>query len=156
MSPVVWRAEADDAPQVARLFILFRDWLGRDEPPDRAFIEGARRLIGTDAAEYLLAARRPAAEAEALCQLRFRWGVWYDGVDCLLEDLFVAEDARGSGLGEALVQAALERARERGCRRVELDVSEGNAPALRLYERFGFASGRPGEGRDLFMRRRLP
>jgi GNAT superfamily N-acetyltransferase len=155
-APVVWRATADDVPEVARLLGLFRDWLGRSEPPDGALLEGVGRLIGTDGAEYLLAAREEGAAPEALCQLRFRWGVWYDGRDCLLEDLFVAERARGAGFGAALVEAALKRARERGARRVELDVNEANAPALALYARFGFSSGDQGEGRDLFMRRRLP
>ena len=37
-----------------------------------------------------------------------------------------------AGLSAALVEAALRRARDRGCGRVELDVNEGNAPAAAL------------------------
>jgi ribosomal protein S18 acetylase RimI-like enzyme len=59
-------------------------------------------------------------------------------------------------VGRELVEAAFERARERGCARMLLDTNESNEAALRLYESMGFrsGSGAPG-GRDVFMRRRL-
>ena len=155
-SPLVWTAGPDEAVEVARLFGRFRDWFGRTEPSDEVFLEGAERLIASHDAEYLLAARTRGAEPEGVCQLRFRWGLWYGAPDCLLEDLYVEDAARGAGLGRALVELALERASARGCARIELDVSEENTPARRLYERFGFASGQPGMGRDLLLRRRLP
>jgi ribosomal protein S18 acetylase RimI-like enzyme len=54
------------------------------------------------------------------------------------------------------VAAAIERARERACARIQLDTGEGNAPALALYRSFGFESGtgEPG-GRDVMLRMRL-
>src|SRR4051794_1590276 len=61
--------------------------------------------------------------------------------DCWLEDLFVRDEDRRKGLGEQLVALALERARARGCGRVELDVSESNRGAWVLYERMGFSPG---------------
>src|SRR4029077_12525992 len=68
----------------------------------------------------------------------------------------VDERARGTGLGRALVAATLDRARARGCRRVELDVNEANATAQRLYESFGFSStSNPYRARDLYMRRHV-
>jgi ribosomal protein S18 acetylase RimI-like enzyme len=45
---------------------------------------------------------------------------------------------RGLGLGGALLELATERARDRGCTRLALEVREDNGPALRLYERAGF------------------
>ncbi len=45
---------------------------------------------------------------------------------------------RGQGIGTALIQAALEKARNIGLPRVELTVSEENARAKTLYEKFGF------------------
>lgn len=56
----------------------------------------------------------------------------------LLVSVWVAPTARGRGVGEALVRAAVEVARERGRRRVMLDVGDHNTPAIRLYERLGF------------------
>ncbi len=53
--------------------------------------------------------------------------------------MFVHESSRGLGGGTALVQAALACARERPeVRLITLTVTEGNAPAIGLYERCGF------------------
>lgn len=53
--------------------------------------------------------------------------------------MFVAESARGLGAGRALVHAALEAAAARpGIVVVTLTVTEGNAPAIALYESCGF------------------
>jgi ribosomal protein S18 acetylase RimI-like enzyme len=51
----------------------------------------------------------------------------------------VSTSHRSHGVGAALVQAALTQARSRsGVRLVQLTVTQGNASAQRLYERFGF------------------
>ena len=63
--------------------------------------------------------------------------------------------ARRTGLGRALVDAAVERARERGCKRIELDVNEDNAPALALYAACGFRVDWKSSGRSLFIGRTL-
>jgi ribosomal protein S18 acetylase RimI-like enzyme len=132
--------------------IGFRNWWQRDEPDDAAFEAGVRRLLADPNTDFLLAGE-PAA---AVCQLRYRYAVWTASEDCSLEDIFVEEEARGSGVGRALVEAAFDRARERGCARMELDVNEANAAALRLYESMGFeAWSDPPGGRNLLMRRRL-
>jgi GNAT superfamily N-acetyltransferase len=144
-------ATPDDADDVARLMIGFRDFWDRDEPGDEAFETGARRLLADPNTDFLLAGEPPAG----VCQLRYRYSIW-TGSDCWLEDIFVEEAARGTGLGRALMEAAFERARERGCARMELDVNEANSGALKLYESLGFDgwSDPPG-GRNLLMRRRL-
>jgi ribosomal protein S18 acetylase RimI-like enzyme len=145
-------ATADDAADVARLMIGFRNWWQRDEPDDAAFEAGAGRLLADPNTEFLLGGD-PAA---GVCQLRYRFSIWTGVEDCWLEDLFVEEQARGSGLGRELAEAALTRGRERGCARVELDVNEANAAALALYESLGFESrSDPPGGRNLLMRRRL-
>jgi GNAT superfamily N-acetyltransferase len=133
-------AEPDEAGTVARLLIGFRDWYGRDEPADATFHDGVQRLIGRDDTEFLLAAG-PAGEPGGVCQLRYRYGVWMAADDCWLEDLFVRDEDRRHGLGRLLVAKAIERARGRGCGRIELDVSESNRGAWALYERMGFSAG---------------
>lgn len=136
-----WLARPEEADDVARLLIAFRDWYGRSDPPDQSFHEGVRRLIEDENTEYLLASRAEGAEPGGVCQLRYRYGLWYAATDCWLEDLFVRDAHRRKGLGEQLVALALERARARGCGRVELDVSESNRGAWALYERMGFSAG---------------
>lgn len=136
-----WLAEPHEAAAVARLLVGFRDWYGRSDPPDETFLAGVERLIVRPDTEYLLAAAGGGGEPGGVCQLRYRYGVWMAAEDCWLEDLFVLEAERRAGLGEALVAGAIERARERGCGRIELDVSESNRAAWALYERMGFSAG---------------
>ena len=52
--------------------------------------------------------------------------------------LMVALDARRQGVGTALLQAAVEWAREAGIRKLELHVFPWNDAAISLYEAFGF------------------
>jgi ribosomal protein S18 acetylase RimI-like enzyme len=150
----IWRASPEEAGDVARLIIGFRDHLGREEPADASITTSVQRLLAREEAEYLLGAPGDGDDPAGVVQLRYRWGLWWAAPDCWLEDLFVEEHARRSGLGRALVRAALDRARERGCRRVELDVNTENPPALALYRSLGFQTGKEG-GQDLLMRRRL-
>ena len=149
----VWRAEPGDSRAVAGLLVEFRDWWGRSWPPAASFLASVDRLMAGTDAEFLLGSARPDGAPAGVCQVRFRFGVWHSAEDCWIEDLFVREDARRSGLGAALVEAALERARARGCARAELDVNEHNRAALALYERYGFRSAsEPSAGRNLLLR----
>jgi ribosomal protein S18 acetylase RimI-like enzyme len=149
---VVRLATQDDAADVARLMIGFRDWQGRSEPDNASIAATVERLLADPNTEFLLGGGPPVG----VCQLRYRLSVWTGTDDCCLEDLFVEADVRGSGLGRELVDAALERARERGCTRMVLDANEANAPAQALYRSVGFDSwSAAAGGNDLFMRLRL-
>ena len=57
-------------------------------------------------------------------------GIW-------LEDLFVQPDARGHGLGKALLVAVAQMAVERGCARLEWSVLDWNEPAIGFYRKLG-------------------
>jgi RimJ/RimL family protein N-acetyltransferase len=52
--------------------------------------------------------------------------------------LMVAAEHRGRGIGRQLLEAAVEWSRMSEIRKLELHVFPHNAPALRLYESFGF------------------
>ena len=54
-----------------------------------------------------------------------------------LESLSVRDDARGAGVGSALIEAAFEHFRSVGAAEMTLDVLDGNDAARRLYERHG-------------------
>lgn len=54
----------------------------------------------------------------------------------------VEPDARGRGVGRALLEAAEERARAAGLRYVSLMVTDDNVPARKLYDRAGFLTER--------------
>ena len=61
--------------------------------------------------------------------------------------MWVAPHARGAGVGRELVEAVIGWARERGCARLVLSVTETNEGAARFYEACGFAD--TGERRPL-------
>jgi ribosomal protein S18 acetylase RimI-like enzyme len=146
----VWRAEPHEAEIVARLLVGFRNHNGHDWPSDNAMLATVERLIEQPDVDFLLACADADSPPAAVCQLRYRLSVWTAALDCWLEDLFVEEAARRSGCGAALVDAAIARARERGCRRIELDTNETNTAALALYHRFGFSENSKGD-RSLFL-----
>jgi len=150
----VWRAEPAEAATVARLIAEFGEWWGQNVLPADEIQASVERIMAGADGEYLLGAA-DGTDASGVCQLRFRWSVWKSAEDCWLEDLYVQESARRSGLGRALVEAAVERARERGSRRIELDVNEDNAPARALYEACGFLTEPKPPGRTLFVSRPL-
>ncbi len=54
-----------------------------------------------------------------------------------LEDLFVRPDARGSGLGKALLSHLAALAVERDCARLEWSVLDWNEPAIGFYKKLG-------------------
>jgi GNAT superfamily N-acetyltransferase len=54
-----------------------------------------------------------------------------------LEDLFVRPEARGSGLGKALLQRLAQLAVERGCARLEWWVLDWNEPSIGFYTSLG-------------------
>ena len=55
-----------------------------------------------------------------------------------LMSMWVAPEARGQGVGEALIEAVIEYARSNGAIRLLLDVGDDNEPAIALYARKGF------------------
>jgi GNAT superfamily N-acetyltransferase len=144
-----------EAGTVAALLVAFRDHMDHDGPPEGEFLESVEKLIGRDDTEYWLAGADDDGPAVGVCQLRFRHSVWTSSEDCWLEDLFVRRSARGLGLGKALVLRAMDRARERGCARIELDTEQGNLAAVALYESLGFSNTSKGESRGLFFGARL-
>src|SRR5688572_5347353 len=139
-----WLAQPHEAETIADLLVAFRDHMGSAWPSENAFLASVERLLEDRDTEFLLAAPGDGAPAAGVLQLRFRLSVWKAAPDAWLEDLFVAENARRAGVGDALVALAIERARARGARRIELDCNEHNAGALALYERHGFSARSKG------------
>jgi GNAT superfamily N-acetyltransferase len=66
---------------------------------------------------------------------------WSIGNYCYLQDLFVAEEARGTRLGRALIEAVYAKAKEAGASRVYWLTHESNATGRRLYDRVAENAG---------------
>jgi GNAT superfamily N-acetyltransferase len=66
---------------------------------------------------------------------------WTGGNYCYLQDLFVAPEVRGRGLGKSLIEAVSAAARRRACSRVYWTTHETNAKAQSLYDKVAERSG---------------
>jgi len=67
----------------------------------------------------------------------------------------VVPNRRGHGIGDALLNALLERARADGYRALSLAVEAGNDALLGFYEKHGFERVHEDGGDSVTMRRRL-
>ena len=54
-----------------------------------------------------------------------------------LEDIFISKDFRGRGVGELMLKYIATLAKSRGFERIDFQVLEWNAPAIRFYENLG-------------------
>ena len=71
----------------------------------------------------------------------FHRSCWTVGNYCYLQDLFVAPEARGLGLGRALIAAVEEAARQAGASRLYWLTQESNSAARALYDQVAERSG---------------
>jgi len=102
-------------------------------------------LAGSDVIAFL--AGDPAV---GLALLTLRPNVWYDGPVVLVDELYVAPEARGRGLGSALLAAVESLTRERGGRLIEIAVDGADTDAHRFYERHGYTSVEAGQDQPSF------
>jgi GNAT superfamily N-acetyltransferase len=144
---VLREARAEDVRAIVGL--LAADQLGatRDSAADDADLaayQAAFRAIDADPAHLLLVAEA-AGEVVATMQLSFLPGLARRGaLRAQIEAVRVAESTRGSGLGAAMMQWAIDEARRRGCALVQLTSDKSRTSAHRFYERLGFVASHEG------------
>lgn len=83
------------------------------------------------------------AEGKALGMVHFIYhrSNWSIENSCYLQDLLVAAETRGTGIGRKLIEFVYATAKEDGCCKVHWLTHESNATAIQLYERI---AERPG------------
>lgn len=91
-----------------------------------------RRVLSPDSSLFCrLAESEQGVVGFAICVLHE--GTWVTAPLCYLEDLFVADAARGKGAGRALIEAIIDEARDKAWSKVYWVTREGN-PARALYD----------------------
>jgi GNAT superfamily N-acetyltransferase len=70
------------------------------------------------------------------------YSTWEGKPGLYIEDIFVEESARGTGVGRRLIAAVAKIAHSRGCARIDLAVLHWN-PARGFYHRLGFRHAEP-------------
>jgi GNAT superfamily N-acetyltransferase len=149
----VRRASPGDAEAIARLFHHFQLEFSEPTPGVEALAVRYEVLIRRHEMTVLLVGDGP----DGFAQLRFRPWVYTDGLHAYLEELYVVPARRGHGLGRALLETAIETARDEGATHMELGTGEDDVAARSLYEAMGFTNRERGpEGpRMLFYEREL-
>ena len=125
---------------MARLLHDFQTEFSEPVPELGVLAVRVGELIERGEATFLLAGGGPDGVAE----LRFRPSIMTGALDAYLEELYVAPAKRGQGLGRALLEAAMEAARERGAVHMDLGTSETDTAARALYESAGFTNREGG------------
>jgi ribosomal protein S18 acetylase RimI-like enzyme len=103
-------------------------------PPTREEVE---EMVTSPAIVHLIA-RDPERGGQIVGTLTLAMFRIPTGLRAWIEDVIVDDESRGKGIGEALVRAALEKAREAGARTVDLTSRPSREAANRLYLRVGF------------------
>ena len=67
---------------------------------------------------------------------------WSPNGHCYLEDLFVAPDVRGAGVGRALIDYVKDYAIEQKCSRLYWNTDADNETARKLYDTYVLESGK--------------
>ena len=153
MTHAVRRAEIADAEDIGRLLHDFNTEYDDYTPGPEAMGKRIAQLLASGDVTVLLCGDGP----DGLAVLRFRPSLWRETLDCYLEELYVVPDRRGQGLGQALMEAAMETAREEGAGYMDLGTAETDTAARALYEKLGFSNkeGKPDGPVNYFYERDL-
>jgi ribosomal protein S18 acetylase RimI-like enzyme len=144
----VRRAAGEDATGVAQLLHDFNTEYDDPTPAVPVLAERVGELLAEKAIAVLLAGQPPTGVAV----LRIKPSLWSQAADAYLEELYVVPAQRGKGIGKALLQAAIDAAREAGADHFELTTGETDTEARGLYESFGLTNreGAPDGPRMLY------
>ncbi|QFG23522.1 GNAT family N-acetyltransferase [Actinomadura sp. WMMB 499] len=139
-------ATAADLPRIVRL--LADDPLGStretagERIPEAYFTAFA--AIQKDPNNSVVVAEIDGEIAGTL-QLTYIPGLTYGGGErAQIEGVRVASEQRGHGVGQALIEWAVDRARARGCRLVQLTTDRQRPDAIRFYQKMGFRPSHMG------------
>lgn len=110
------------------------------EIPAEVIATNWRRFL--DPADPLHAALAWAdGQAVGLVHWLYHRSSWTIGDYCYLEDLYIARDLRGQGVGRQLIDYVEAAARDSGCSKLYWLTHETNTMAMRLYARVAERSG---------------
>lgn len=70
--------------------------------------------------------------------LTWGWGIESGGMEALVDEMLIHPSRRSEGIGEMLLQATLERAKQEGVKVVFLETEKDNPRSRKLYSKVGF------------------
>ena len=128
--------DLDDLVPLVGAYLEFYE-TARDAPSIEAFCRAL--LADPDHEGIQLVARDAAGSAIGFATVFWTWSTTRLARLAVMNDLFVAPEARGAGAADALILACCDRARRRGCAALEWQTALDNTRAQAVYERVGGA-----------------
>jgi GNAT superfamily N-acetyltransferase len=125
-----------DLPDLLPLMRGYCDFYEVD-PSDDALLALSRTLIADPDQGLQLIARDDAGRALGFATVFWTWSTLSASRLGVMNDLFVAEGARGGGVADALIAECAERCRERGAPELAWQTAYTNERAQAVYERVG-------------------
>jgi GNAT superfamily N-acetyltransferase len=108
------------------------------DPSDDSLLAMSRTLIADPEREGLqLIARAGDGGAIGFATIFWTWSTLSASRIAVMNDIFVSEDARGSGAADKLIEACAERCRERGVTELGWQTAHDNLRAQKVYDRVG-------------------
>ncbi|MBI2845150.1 MAG: GNAT family N-acetyltransferase [Chloroflexi bacterium] len=141
-------AWAEDLPAIHRLAEELRQELEITLPASERRFETCFLSALTDPHSRILIGEIDGKVQGYLSVWR-RTSLSHVGPAAFIDDLIVSKEARGLGLGKALIQEAVRYAREWGCVEIEVSSTPENDAALGLYRDLGFQERGPLLEQDL-------
>lgn len=125
--------------QLSRLLPLMRAYCDfyNVAPDDAALLAMSRALMADPVREGVQFLATNDAEDVGFATVFWSWETSIAGRVGVLNDLFVAPQARGRGVATALIGACRKRCRDHGALRMIWQTAPDNAPAQSLYEAIG-------------------
>ena len=138
MSFAIARVGENDLDDLLPLMRGYSDFY-EVNPSDDALIALSRALIANpDYDGVQLIARDSETDAAlGFATVYWLWSTSRAARIGVMNDLFTAKEARGRGVGEALIRACLELVRERGAALLQWQTAPDNHTAQSVYERVG-------------------
>jgi GNAT superfamily N-acetyltransferase len=132
-------AVESDIPALMPLMRGYCDFY-KANPPDSGLDEMARALIALQDDQGMLLVADDGGGAIGFAAVGWKWSSLRGARIAVLEDLFVAPEARGRGAADALIEGVAERARENGAPVVTWLTAPDNHRAQAVYDRVGAKS----------------
>jgi GNAT superfamily N-acetyltransferase len=106
-------------------------------PPDDALLALARALVADPEREGVQLIARNGDDVLGFATIYWSWATTIAGRIGVMNDLFVAPTARGTGAAEALIQACVEECRRHGAVELTWQTAPDNLRAKKVYDRIG-------------------
>ena len=130
-------AKPDDIPALCQLLKQLFTQEAEFSPDLAAQRRGLQQIIDHPEIGTILVARS-GGQVSGMVNLLYTISTALGERVALLEDMVIAAERRGSGIGAQLLDEALHFARLNGCRRITLLTDADNTGAQRFYQRQGF------------------